>query len=68
MLLCFSMALSSVLFEFLQVKGLETGESYLFRVQAENAQGIGVASTPSDPACIKALPGKLLLQSGQLVI
>uniref|UniRef100_A0A8C1SEG1 Myomesin 2 n=1 Tax=Cyprinus carpio TaxID=7962 RepID=A0A8C1SEG1_CYPCA len=44
--------------------GLETGESYLFRVQAENAQGIGVASTPSDPACIKALPGAQEIKCG----
>ncbi|XP_059374107.1 myomesin-2-like [Carassius carassius] len=48
---------SSVNHCYLKVKGLETAKSYLFRVQAENAQGIGVASTPSDPVCIKALPG-----------
>lgn len=58
---CFSMALSNVLFKCLQVKGLETGESYAFRVRAENANGIGVASTSSDPVCIKALPGKPVL-------
>lgn len=55
------MALSNVLFECLQVKGLETCKSYVFRVRAENASGIGVASTPSDPVCIKALPGKAVL-------
>uniref|UniRef100_A0A8C1K6W2 Myomesin 2 n=1 Tax=Cyprinus carpio TaxID=7962 RepID=A0A8C1K6W2_CYPCA len=55
---------SSVNHCYLKVKGLETGESYLFRVQAENAQGIGVASTPSDPACIKALPGAQEIKCG----
>uniref|UniRef100_A0A672TCR1 Myomesin-2-like n=1 Tax=Sinocyclocheilus grahami TaxID=75366 RepID=A0A672TCR1_SINGR len=44
--------------------GLETAESYVFRVQAENAQGIGVASTPSDPVCIKALPGTQEIKCG----
>ncbi len=55
------MALSNVFFKYLQVKGLETGESYVFRLRAENANGIGVASTPADPVCIKALPGKPVL-------
>lgn len=54
----FSVALSNVRFQCLQVKGLETGASYVFRVLAENAKGIGMASTPSDPVCVKALPGK----------
>lgn len=54
----FSVALSDVWFECLQVKGLETGASYVFRVRAENAKGIGMASTHSDPVCVKALPGK----------
>uniref|UniRef100_A0A673KKD1 Myomesin-2-like n=1 Tax=Sinocyclocheilus rhinocerous TaxID=307959 RepID=A0A673KKD1_9TELE len=55
---------SSVNHCYLKVKGLETGESYVFRVQAENAQGIGVASTPSDPVCIKALPGTQEIKCG----
>ncbi len=48
-------------FECLQAKGLETRESYVFRVRAVNTSGIGMASTPSDPVCIKALPGKPVL-------
>ncbi|KAI2657515.1 Myomesin-2 [Labeo rohita] len=39
---------SSVNHCYLKVKGLETGASYVFRVRAENANGIGVASTSSD--------------------
>ncbi|XP_043110787.1 myomesin-2 isoform X2 [Puntigrus tetrazona] len=49
---------------YLKVKGLETAESYVFRVRAENANGIGVASTPSDPVCIKALPGTQEIKCG----
>lgn len=41
-----------------QVTGLETGGSYVFRVRAENAEGLGVPSGPSDPVIAKALPGK----------
>uniref|UniRef100_A0A8C1D0M8 Myomesin 2 n=1 Tax=Cyprinus carpio carpio TaxID=630221 RepID=A0A8C1D0M8_CYPCA len=44
--------------------GLETGESYVFRVRAENANGIGLASTLSDPVCIKTLPGKTEIKCG----
>uniref|UniRef100_A0A671Q0S0 Myomesin 2 n=1 Tax=Sinocyclocheilus anshuiensis TaxID=1608454 RepID=A0A671Q0S0_9TELE len=44
--------------------GLETGESYGFRVRAENTNGIGVASTPSDPVCIKALSGTQEIKCG----
>uniref|UniRef100_A0A673IEI1 Myomesin 2a n=1 Tax=Sinocyclocheilus rhinocerous TaxID=307959 RepID=A0A673IEI1_9TELE len=44
--------------------GLETGESYGFRVRAENTNGVGVASTPSDPVCIKALPGTQEIKCG----
>ncbi|KAL7890383.1 hypothetical protein AOLI_G00026410 [Acnodon oligacanthus] len=42
---------------YLKVKGLETGSSYVFRVRAENSQGIGKPSASSDPVCAKALPG-----------
>uniref|UniRef100_A0A8C2EUR2 Myomesin 2 n=1 Tax=Cyprinus carpio TaxID=7962 RepID=A0A8C2EUR2_CYPCA len=55
---------SSVNHCYLKVKGLETGESYVFRVRAENANGIGVASTLSDPVCIKTLPGKTEIKCG----
>uniref|UniRef100_A0A673I925 Myomesin 2a n=1 Tax=Sinocyclocheilus rhinocerous TaxID=307959 RepID=A0A673I925_9TELE len=49
---------------YFKVKGLETGESYGFRVRAENTNGVGVASTPSDPVCIKALPGTQEIKCG----
>uniref|UniRef100_A0A8C1ZS24 Myomesin 2 n=1 Tax=Cyprinus carpio TaxID=7962 RepID=A0A8C1ZS24_CYPCA len=55
---------SSVNHCYLKVKGLETGESYVFCVRAENANGIGVASTLSDPVCIKTLPGKTEIKCG----
>uniref|UniRef100_A0A671Q9N4 Myomesin 2 n=1 Tax=Sinocyclocheilus anshuiensis TaxID=1608454 RepID=A0A671Q9N4_9TELE len=55
---------SSVNHCYLKVKGLETGESYGFRVRAENTNGIGVASTPSDPVCIKALSGTQEIKCG----
>ncbi|TRY90324.1 hypothetical protein DNTS_018623, partial [Danionella cerebrum] len=48
---------SSVNHCYLKITGLETGQSYVFRVQAENAAGAGLVSTPSDPVCAKALPG-----------
>uniref|UniRef100_A0A9J7WV94 Myomesin 2 n=1 Tax=Cyprinus carpio carpio TaxID=630221 RepID=A0A9J7WV94_CYPCA len=55
---------SSVNHCYLKVKGLETGESYVFRVRAENANGIGLASTLSDPVCIKTLPGAQEIKCG----
>ncbi|XP_067244493.1 myomesin-2 isoform X6 [Chanodichthys erythropterus] len=42
---------------YLKVTGLETGASYVFRVRAVNAKGVGKASDVSDPVCVKALPG-----------
>uniref|UniRef100_A0A673K0B3 M-protein, striated muscle-like n=1 Tax=Sinocyclocheilus rhinocerous TaxID=307959 RepID=A0A673K0B3_9TELE len=42
---------------YLKVAGLETGASYVFRVRAVNAKGVGKASDVSDPVCAKALPG-----------
>ncbi|XP_052466032.1 M-protein, striated muscle-like isoform X2 [Carassius gibelio] len=42
---------------YLKVSGLETGTSYVFRVRAVNAKGVGKASVVSDPVCAKALPG-----------
>ncbi|XP_030626963.1 myomesin-2 [Chanos chanos] len=47
-----------------KVTGLETGESYVFRVRAENAEGVGVASVSSDPVCAKALPGTQEIKCG----
>ncbi|XP_026131164.1 myomesin-2-like [Carassius auratus] len=42
---------------YLKVAGLETGASYVFRVRALNAKGVGKASDVSDPVCAKAMPG-----------
>ncbi|XP_017549578.1 myomesin-2 [Pygocentrus nattereri] len=42
---------------YLKVKGLETGSSYVFRVRAENSNGIGKPSVSSNPVCAKSLPG-----------
>ncbi|XP_016143575.1 M-protein, striated muscle-like isoform X2 [Sinocyclocheilus grahami] len=42
---------------YLKVAGLETGASYVFRVRAVNAKGVGKASDVSDPVCAKAQPG-----------
>ncbi|XP_056105406.1 myomesin-2 [Rhinichthys klamathensis goyatoka] len=55
---------SSVNHCYIKVKGLEKGASYVFRVLAENAKGIGMASTPSDPVCVKALPGTQEIKCG----
>lgn len=40
-----------------QVKGLETGTAYVFKVRAVNEQGVGKASDISDSVVAKALPG-----------
>ncbi|XP_065097676.1 myomesin-2 isoform X1 [Paramisgurnus dabryanus] len=42
---------------YLRVTGLETGETYVFKVRALNAKGVGKASELSDPVCAKALAG-----------
>ncbi|KAM9477063.1 myomesin-2 isoform 1-T2 [Clarias gariepinus] len=55
---------SAVSSRFLKVKNLETGSSYIFRVRAENAHGVGNASVSSDPACAKALPGAQEIKCG----
>uniref|UniRef100_A0A4W4F3I2 Myomesin 2a n=1 Tax=Electrophorus electricus TaxID=8005 RepID=A0A4W4F3I2_ELEEL len=47
-----------------QVKGLETGSSYVFRVRAENASGTGKTSVPSDPVYAKALSGTKEIKCG----
>ncbi|KAG7274991.1 hypothetical protein CRUP_001084 [Coryphaenoides rupestris] len=42
---------------YLQVSGLEEGESYVFRVRSVNANGVGQPSQLSEAVCAKALPG-----------
>lgn len=42
---------------YLQVSGLEEGQTYVFKVRAVNGSGVGKASQASEPVCAKALPG-----------
>uniref|UniRef100_A0A671UIW8 Myomesin 2a n=1 Tax=Sparus aurata TaxID=8175 RepID=A0A671UIW8_SPAAU len=42
---------------YLQATGLEEGATYVFKVRAVNASGVGKASQLSEPVCAKALPG-----------
>lgn len=42
---------------FLKVTGLEVGTTYVFRVRAVNAAGVGMASMASDPVTAKAVAG-----------
>ncbi|KAM6943350.1 M-protein, striated muscle [Xenentodon cancila] len=42
---------------FLKVTGLQAGVSYVFRVRAVNAAGVGMASMVSDPVTAKAVAG-----------
>nr|XP_029134237.1 myomesin-2-like isoform X1 [Labrus bergylta] len=49
---------------YLKVSGLEEGESYVFRVRAINAKGVGKPSQVSEPVCAKALPGTQEIVAG----
>uniref|UniRef100_A0A3Q3WZ98 Uncharacterized protein n=1 Tax=Mola mola TaxID=94237 RepID=A0A3Q3WZ98_MOLML len=49
---------------YLRVTGLEEGESYVFRVCAINAVGVGKPSQLSEPVCAKALPGTKEIVAG----
>ncbi|KAM8879453.1 myomesin-2 isoform 4-T4 [Spinachia spinachia] len=49
---------------YLQVTGLEEGETYVFRVRSINANGVGKPSQASEPVCAKALPGTRELVAG----
>ncbi|KAM3623737.1 uncharacterized protein V6R79_015104 [Siganus canaliculatus] len=49
---------------YLQVSGLEEGETYVFRVRAVNAVGVGKASQVSEPVCARALPGTKEIVAG----
>ncbi|XP_056590500.1 myomesin-2 isoform X2 [Triplophysa dalaica] len=42
---------------YLRVTELEAGQSYVFKLRAVNAKGVGKVSDLSDPVCAKALPG-----------
>uniref|UniRef100_A0A672ZI78 Myomesin-2-like n=1 Tax=Sphaeramia orbicularis TaxID=375764 RepID=A0A672ZI78_9TELE len=48
---------TAVSHRFLKVTGLEAGVSYVVRVRAVNAAGVGMASMPSDPVTAKAVEG-----------
>ncbi|XP_026158763.1 myomesin-2 isoform X2 [Mastacembelus armatus] len=49
---------------YLQVTGLEEGETYVFRVRAVNAKGVGKPSELSDPVCARPLPGTKEIVAG----
>lgn len=49
---------------YLQVTGLEEGETYVFKVRSVNASGVGRSSQLSDPVCAKALPGTKEIVAG----
>uniref|UniRef100_A0A4W6EY90 Myomesin 2a n=1 Tax=Lates calcarifer TaxID=8187 RepID=A0A4W6EY90_LATCA len=49
---------------YLQVTGLEEGATYVFRVRAINANGVGKPSQRSEPVCAKALPGTQEIVAG----
>uniref|UniRef100_A0A8C9ZA00 Myomesin 2 n=1 Tax=Sander lucioperca TaxID=283035 RepID=A0A8C9ZA00_SANLU len=48
---------TAVSHRFLKVTGLEAGTSYVLRVRAVNAAGVGMASMASDPVTAKAVEG-----------
>ncbi|XP_008282456.1 M-protein, striated muscle isoform X2 [Stegastes partitus] len=49
---------------YLQVSGLEEGETYVFRVRSVNANGVGKPSQLSEPVCARALPGTTEIVAG----
>ncbi|KAM9314525.1 myomesin-2 isoform 2-T3 [Pholidichthys leucotaenia] len=49
---------------YLQVTGLEEGETYVFRVRAVNAKGVGKPSQLSEPVCARPLPGTKEIVAG----
>ncbi|KAM9792200.1 myomesin-2 [Neosynchiropus ocellatus] len=49
---------------YLQVSGLEEGESYVFRVRAVNGSGVGKPSRTSEVVCARALPGTKEVEVG----
>uniref|UniRef100_A0A669CKL2 Myomesin 2 n=2 Tax=Oreochromis niloticus TaxID=8128 RepID=A0A669CKL2_ORENI len=54
---------------FLKVTGLEVGTTYVFRVRAVNAAGVGMASMASDPVTAKAVVSCVVDEkSGDIVL
>lgn len=52
-------ALHNKLFSFiLQIKNLKEGETYVFRVRAQNKAGVGKASDPTEPVPAVTKPGR----------
>ncbi|XP_041789715.1 myomesin-2 isoform X2 [Chelmon rostratus] len=49
---------------YLQVTGLEEGETYVFRVRSVNGSGVGKPSQLSEPVCAKAVPGTKEIVAG----
>ncbi|KAG7462769.1 hypothetical protein MATL_G00188190 [Megalops atlanticus] len=49
---------------YLKVTQLKEGQSYVFRVRAQNAEGVGKPSTVSDPVVAEAVPGVQEIQCG----
>uniref|UniRef100_A0A3P8X4I4 Myomesin 2a n=1 Tax=Cynoglossus semilaevis TaxID=244447 RepID=A0A3P8X4I4_CYNSE len=49
---------------YLQVTGLEEGQSYVFRVRAVNDNGVGKPSLVSEPVCARVLPGTKEIMAG----
>uniref|UniRef100_A0A8C6U8D7 Myomesin 2a n=1 Tax=Neogobius melanostomus TaxID=47308 RepID=A0A8C6U8D7_9GOBI len=49
---------------YMQVSGLEEGQSYVFKVRAVNNSGPGKGSLVSEPVCAKALPGTQEIMAG----
>ncbi|XP_047221702.1 myomesin-2 isoform X1 [Girardinichthys multiradiatus] len=49
---------------YLQVTGLQEGNSYVFRVRAVNSNGVGKPSELSEPVSAKALPGTTEIVAG----
>ncbi|KAJ8359909.1 hypothetical protein SKAU_G00164340, partial [Synaphobranchus kaupii] len=55
---------TAVRHRYVKVTQLEEGESYAFRVRAQNADGVGNHSMASDSVCAKALEGIQEVQCG----